>query len=334
MTSIRLVIFLVVVFSLTGCAQPPDCFKEQVFCAALVTDTRGLNDFGANQEIWAGLQQAKTDGVLDQTAYIESVDAKDYDKNIAFFAAAGYDVILTAGAGLNTTTLRNADLYPDSVFIGLNQADADARPNFIAVNFAEDQLGFLAGALAARLTQTGIVGAACETSGIDTMWRYCEGFRAGAAHADESVSVLVTYRDDGSRDRLFFDPDWGAEAAQDLIRDGADVLFAAGGETAAGALRAAGKAGIQVIGAERDQGAALAESNVSVVTSMLGRVSFTVQALMRAVKAGQMTDVLAGPIGYVDVEGRVNPTVATELDAWLQGLENGEIRTNVTKNRP
>ena len=61
----------------------------------------------------------------------------------------------------------------------MNQPHEEVRPNLIPITFAEDQMGFLAGALAARISETQIVGAVCETSGIDSMWRYCEGFRAG-----------------------------------------------------------------------------------------------------------------------------------------------------------
>lgn len=87
-----------------------------------------------------------------------------------------------------------------------------------------------------------------------------------------------------------------------LITRGADVIFAVGGETGAGALRTATEADIQSIGAERDQGAALEEKGLSVVTSVLGRGgSFTVQELMRRVKAGNWTDAQASPIGYVSL---------------------------------
>ena len=48
-------------------------------------------------------------------------------------------------------TLHSADLYPDSVFVGMNQPQEEVRPNIISVTFAEDQMGFLAGALAARI---------------------------------------------------------------------------------------------------------------------------------------------------------------------------------------
>ncbi len=326
---------ILAILALTGCTQgSPDCFEKDIFCAALVTDTRGLNDFGPNQNAWAGLQQAKANGTLDQIAYIESVDSKDYEKNIAFFVNAGYDVIVTSSIGLQTATLRSADLHPATVFVGINQADEESKTNFIAVTFPEDKMGFLAGALAARLTDTGIVGAACEASGIDAMWRYCEGFRNGATYANETIKVLVEYRDDGSRDKLFIDPDWGAQAAKDLINSGADVLFAAGGETAAGALREAAGEGILVIGAERDQGAALGEAGLSVVTSVLGRISFTVEELMRRVRAGDLADVKAGPVGYLPLEAKVEPGVVETLASLLSGLENDKITTNVTIKRP
>ena len=305
-----------------------------MFCAALVTDTRGLQDFGLNQDTWAGLQRSKAEGVVDEVAYIESVDARDYEKNITFFVNAGYDVIVTSGVGLGDATLRSADLHPDSVFVGMNQPDEESVPNFISVTFPEDQMGFLAGVLAARMTRTKIIGAVCETSGIGAMWRYCEGFRAGAAYADDTVEVIVIYRDDGGREKLFIDEEWGIENAQSVIQDGADVLFAAGGITGVGALRAATDAQIYAIGAERNQRAALADEGSSVVTSILGRASSTVQELMRRIKAGDRTDAEMSPIGYVPFEAFVPGTLVAEMDEILLGLITGEIKTNVAVEKP
>ena len=305
-----------------------------MFCAAHVTDTRGLHDFGLNQDTWTGLQRSKAEGVVDQIAFIESVDARDYEKNINFFVNGGYDVIITSGIGLSDATLRSAELHPKIVFIGMNQPDEESAPNFISVTFPEDQMGFLAGALAARLTRTRIVGALCETSGIDSMWRYCEGFRAGVMYSDDTIEVLVVYRDDGSREKLFIDEEWGMENALDLIQDGADVLFAAGGETGVGALRAAADAQINAIGAERDQRAALADEGSSVVTSILGRASSTVQELMRRVKDGNLADAEMSLIGYIPLEGFVPKSAIADIDQILLGLTSGSIKTNVTEEKP
>jgi basic membrane protein A len=333
---IRLIcsILAIVVSGLSGCTQSPDCFREELFCAALVTDTRGLHDFGLNQDTWTGLQRSKAGEVVDHIASIESVDARDYEKNITFFVNTGYDVIITSGIGLSDATLRSAELHPDTVFIGMNQPDEESVPNFISVTFPEDQMGFLAGALAARLTRTRIVGAVCETSGIDSMWRYCEGFRAGVMYSDDTIEVLVVYRDDGSREKLFIDEEWGMENAHDLIQDGADVLFAAGGETGVGALRAAADAKINAIGAERDQRAALADEGSSVVTSILGRASSTVQELMRRIKDGNLADAEMSLIGYVPLEGFVSTSTIADIDQLLLGLTSGSIKTNVTDEKP
>ncbi|HKI54657.1 MAG TPA: BMP family ABC transporter substrate-binding protein [Anaerolineales bacterium] len=332
----RLVIcfWAITLSSFTACSPSPDCFRENVFCVGLVTDTRSLNDFGINHDTWAGLEQSHADGVIDQIAYIESVNPKDFKKNIAFFVDAGYDVIVTSGIGLRDATLRSADLYPDSVFIGMNQPDDENRPNFIPVTFPEDQMGFLAGALAAQLTSSKTVGAACETSGIASMWRYCEGFRAGAIYMDASVKVFVIYRDNGSSSNLFIDDVWGYETAQELIDNNVDVIFAAGGGTAVGALRAAGEVKIQAIGAERDQAAALGVEGSSVVTSVLGETSSTVRELMRSLRDGNVTEEKIGSVGYVPFDKLVSKEVVQEIDHLLAGLEKGEIKTNIPAEKP
>ncbi len=332
---IKLIYFLaIVLLGITACSPSPECSREEVFCVALVTDTRGLKDYGVNQNTWVGLEQSKSIGDVDQTAYIESVDVRDYEKNIAFFVNAGYDVIVTSGIGLQDATLHSADLYPDSVFIGMHQSDDESVPNFISVTFPEDQMGFFAGALAARLTHTNIVGAVCETSGISAMWRYCEGFRAGAKFTDASIDVVVVYRDNGSSEKLFIDEDWGFENAQSLIERGADVIFAVGGETGVGALRAASEAKILAIGAERDQGAALEDKGLSVVTSVLGRTSFTVRELIRRVKDGNLADAGMSPVGYVPLNSVIQKNIIAELDGILAGLATGEIQTNIPVEKP
>ena len=329
-----MIVLVIALSGINACTSAPDCLRKEIFCAALVTDTKGLSDFGVNHAAWAGLTQSKAAGVVEQVAYIESVDKRDYEKNIAFFVNAGYDVIITSGVGIQNATLHSADIYPDSVFIGINQVDEKSAPNFISVTFPEDQMGFYAGALAAQLTNTHIIGAVCEDSSLPAMWRYCEGFRSGAKYMDASATILTIYHDKASREKLFFDPDWGSESAQTLINRGADVLFAVGGETGAGALRTSTEAKIKSIGAERDQGTALGEEGKSVITSILGRVSFTVQNLMRRVKSGDVSDAESSPIEYIPYDAIVPKNIIAKMDDVLTGLANGSIKTNVIFQKP
>ncbi|MBI5943757.1 MAG: BMP family ABC transporter substrate-binding protein [Chloroflexi bacterium] len=330
----RWFILAIAVLGITACAQSSDCFSEKVFCAALVTDTIGLHDDGVNQDAWAGLEEARANGLVDRVEYIESVDTRDYEKNISYFAERGFDVIITSGAGMDDETLRSADRYQDSVFVGINQPFEESRPNLVSVTFPEDQMGFLAGALAARITKTQIVGAACETSGIDSMWRYCEGFRAGVKFVDENIKVQVIYNENGDSEKLFVDETWGYENGQKLIQRGADVIFAAGGGTGQGALRAAAEAQIHAIGAERNQAAVLAGSSSSVVTSVFGSISFEVQNVMRLIRDGNFNGAVLGQIKYVPFDQRFSESLSREMDALIQGLLSGETKTGVAFERP
>ena len=319
---------------LAACQQSPDCFREDVFCAALVTDILGIDDHGINQNTWAGLEEAKANKLADRIEYIESVDTRDYEKNIAYFASLGFDMVVTTNPALRDETLHAADLYPDSVFVGMNQPQAETRPNLIPVTFAEDQMGFAAGVLAAQISATRVVGAVCETSGIDAMWRYCEGFRAGVEFINPEIKVITFYRNDGDSEKLFIDEAWGFASANKAIKRGADVIFAAGGITGQGALHAAAEAKIPAVGVERDQAAALAESGSSVVTSFWGQASFEVQEVMRLLRGGNFINPRAGQIGNLPLNGNFPENLQNNIDLLLFSLWNGNLKINVPLEEP
>ena len=333
---IKLFLLAIVVPALTACQQSPDCFREDVFCAALVTDTLGIEDHGMNQNTWAGLEEALANKLANRIEYIESVDTRDYEKNLAYFASKGFDMIVTTNAALRDETLHTADLYPDSVFVGMNQAQTETRPNLIPVTFPEDQMGFAAGVLAAYMTKTDMVGAVCETSGIDSMWRYCEGFRAGVNYVNPEIKILIMYRDEGDSEKLFIDEAWGYDTANSMIKRGATVIFAAGGATGQGALRAASAADIPAIGAERDQAVVLAESGSSVVTSILGRASFEVQEVMRLLRDGNANagERRSGQIGNVPFRGNFPENLQNVTNFLFLHLQNGKIMTKVPPEKP
>jgi len=331
---IKTLFLAVALTSLTACQQSPDCFRDDVFCAALATDTLGIDDHGINQNTWIGLEESKANKLANQIEYIESVDTRDYEKNIAYFANRGFDMIVTTNAGLRDETLHAADLYPDSVFVGMNQPQAETRPNLIPITFAEDQMGFAAGVLAAQISATRVVGAVCETSGIDAMWRYCEGFRTGVEFIDPEIKVIIFYRDDGDSEKLFIDEAWGFEYANKAIKRGADVIFAAGGVTGQGALRAAAEANIPAVGVERDQAAALAESGSSVVTSFLGRASFEVQEVMRLLRVGNVPEARSGSVGNLPIKGNFPISLQENIDSLFLSLQIGEIQANVPSDKP
>ncbi len=317
---------------LNACApQPPDCATKQVFCVGLVTDYGGI-DSGMAHEAWLALQDLRSANVVDRIDVIETVDARDRAANIQYFANAGYDVIVTVGAALAKDTGAAALEYSNLYFIGIEQPQTETLPNVAGVVFHEDQSGFMAGALAALMTQTGHIAAICEANYIDPMRRYCDGFKAGAHFAQPQIDVSVAYRD-GPADKLFNDPDWGRKTALQAVQAGADVVFAAGGATADAALQAAAGQGSYVIGSETDVYGSLALIRPELLTSAISDVRSAVVKIIRAQRGNEFpAGQYMGSVGLApwhDLDRQIPANVKDEIHTIQGSLETGALKTGV-----
>jgi basic membrane protein A len=344
-----LVIAALVVPACAPSSATPDCKSDTVFCAALVTDVGKINDKSFNQSCWEGLQQAKTDGVADQIQYIETTDAKSYAPNIDTFANAGYDAIVTCGFNLTEDTYAAAKKYPNIHFIGVDQflSKDDTHPdwplpNLIGVVFPEDQSGFLVGALAAAMSKSHKIGAVCGTDLVPPVWRYGEGYKAGAAYADKQLGtttdVNVIYHSDVGFDKTFVDPEWGATTANAMMDQGVDVVFGCGGTTGNGAVTAAAQRGEYGIGVDSDQYYTLPEAAAHMLSSAMKPIAAPVATELKAVKAGTAQGGLfTGASGYApyhDLASQVPADVDTMMKAILAGLTDGSITTGVSPAKP
>ncbi len=343
---------LVLVAMLMPACTPtaPDCTKADVLCVGMVTDVGKIDDKSFNQSAWEGLQQAKTDGVADWVQYIETTDAKDYAKNIATFADAGYDVIVTVGFNLTGDTATAALAYPNIYFIGVDQFqewpyDADTTndiANLAGLNFPEDNAGFLVGALAAMMTETGKIGSVCGTDLVPPVWRFGEGYRAGAAYIDPAVEVFVVYHSDVGFDKTFTDPEWGAATANTMIDNGADVIFGAGGKTGNGAVTQAATRGVYAIGVDSDQYYTLPEAAARMLSSAMKLITPGVAELIGIAKDAQagaafpagnyMGDATYAP--FHDLEDAVPADVKARMEEIFAMLLSGELTTGVPPVKP
>jgi len=251
-----LAVLMIASMLLSACApaaeKKEDCSSPDVFCVGLVTDVGKIDDKSFNQSTWEGVKQAEKE-LGAKVQYIETTDSKDYDKNIATFADAKYDVIVTVGFALSEATIAAAKKYPDIKFIGVDQFQSETIPNLAGLVFPEDQSGFLVGALAAMMTKTKKIGAVLGTDAVPPVWRFGEGYRAGAAYVDPTVEVTVVYHNDVGFDKTFTDPEWGKTTALSMIDKGVDIIFGAGGKTGNGALLGAAEKGVYAIGVDTDQ---------------------------------------------------------------------------------
>ncbi|MER3401289.1 MAG: BMP family ABC transporter substrate-binding protein [Thermoflexus sp.] len=326
---------------ISACAPPapaPTAPPAKKFRVGLVTDVGKIDDKSFNQGTWEGVQKAvKELGV--EAKYIETQDPNDYMKNIAQFADAGYDVIVTVGFALGEATREAAKKYPNVKFIGVDQFQETPIENVAGLIFEEDKAGFMAGALAALMSKTGKIGAVLGTDAVPPVWRFGEGYRAGAKYVRPNVEVLVVYHNDVGLDKTFTDPEWGKSTALSLVDKGVDVVFGAGGKTGNGALIACAETKkCLAIGVDVDQYYTVPEARSVLLTSAMKDLTEGTFRLIQAAMEGKWKGGnVIGPVRlapFHDLESQVPQEVRQKLAEIEKGLADGTIQTNVPPAKP
>ena len=134
-------------------------------------------------------------------------------------------------------------------------------PNVLGMVFATNEAAFMAGYLAAGMTQTGVVG----TFGgihIPPVTGFMDGFYYGVAYhnSQKGTSVQVLGWNPESKDGLFtgnFESlDDGRAFAQNLYDEGADIVMPVAGPVGLGSAALAAELGteaLKIIGVDADQ---------------------------------------------------------------------------------
>lgn len=330
---VLLSLLVLVSLALVGCgggAAESDCASDDVFCVGLVTDVGEVDDKSFNQSAWEGVQQAEKE--LDAIVnYVETKDTKDYAANIALFADKNYDVIVTVGFGMGEATMIAGAEYPDIHFIGVDQFNDGTLSNVTGLLFPEDRAGFLAGALAGKLTKTNTIAAVLGTDLIPPVVAFKEGFEAGARYVNPDINIISTYHP-GGMDVAFTDPEWGATTARQAIDNGADVIFGAGGKTGNGALEeVAAQEGLFCIGVDSDQWLTLPAAHPCLVSSAMKLITPGVLDLVKLSKDGAFPGGLyfgaTGLAPFHDLDSAVPADVKALIEELDAGLADGSIST-------
>ena len=326
---------LVMVVGVTSFAFAQDEFGG-VETVCLVTDIGRVNDGTFNQFAYEGMIVASEEFDFE-TDYIETLSEADYEPNINTCVNEGFDVIVTVGFMIGDATLAAAEANPDIYFIGVDQFFMDSPANLVGIQFREDQAGFLAGALAAMVTESNIV---AGVYGIDIppVVKYRNGFEQGARYVNPDIELLGVYIDD------FYAGDRGASAAEQFMGEGADVIFGAGGPTGTGGILAAAAQGVLVIGVDQDEyissfGEGETEGAEYIISSAIKRVDLGVYDMIAVLVEGDeegwpedlyILSVENFGIGFAPAhDADVDEGIYEELQKILDGMVEGDIETGV-----
>jgi basic membrane protein A and related proteins len=217
------------------------------FKACMVSDSGGFDDKSFNQTSYKGLQDAvKEKGLTEVKA--ESKSDNDYPTNMTAMVNAKCNVIVAVGFKLEDATEKAAKANPDIKFAIVDSAPDTKKvgeiPNLKPLLFNTAQSSFQAGYLAAAMSQTGKVGTFGGIK-IPTVTIFMDGFAEGVKYynTQKGKNVQVLGWDDAKQTGLFTndfeDKAKGQTNAQNLITQGADVIFPVAGPAGLGGLQAA-----------------------------------------------------------------------------------------------
>ena len=335
----------------TGLAACGDPDAGDALLVGGVTDVGQLEDKSFNEGGWCGTIMG-ADAVGGSAEVIVTEDPADYQNNIQTFIDQGYDVIVTYGFALGTDTAIAAKANPEVQFVGLDQAicvdengdpdptftcagdAAELLPNYQGLVFNESQAGYLAGIVAATITETNVIGTIGGINTIPAVLSYIGGYVNGAKSVNPDVEVLVSYVSDDIT-TAFNDPTTGASLAEQMIQQDADVIFQVAGLSGQGALEAACDADVYGIGVDVDQALALPDLTCIVTSAEKKLVEGVSEAIQRvadgsAVGGTLVLDAAQDPPKVAVSEFHNHPDLLTDelqtlLDDATAAMAAGEL---------
>lgn len=319
-----------------GGATPTPAPKLKV---GVMIDTGSENDKSFNEYSLKGARDAAAAAGLE-LVFIAPQSSGEYANTLeTMIATEKPALMITVGFRMGDATAKAAQGHPDIKFAivdnayfpgsGCPETAADCYTpegglsNVTSLMFAEDEVGYLAGVLAACMSQTGTVGTVAGLQ-IPPVVRFVTGFENGAKSVKPDIVTLNQYIPD------FNDPATGKVAAQGFISQKADVIFAAAGNTGNGGLLAAHEAGVMAIGVDVDQYFTYPEVQASLLTSASKNVDVAVAAAVSDFAAGQLqpgtrlSNTANGGVGlapYHDWESKIPQDCKDKVQAAEEAIK-------------
>ena len=313
---------------LVGCSNKndgADNTSKDVYTIGMITDTGGVNDESFNQSTWEGLQKAEEKYGSDKVKvkYLESTKDADYVPNIETFVEEDLDLIIGVGYKTADAIAEAAKNYPEKQFAVVDHAYEEQPENVTSLVYEDNTSSYLAGLIAGKMTETNKV---AFISGMESVVlnRFQYGYMAGVKAANPDCEVVVRCANS------FNDAALGKSIANQMHKDGIDVIFTAAGAVGTGAIEAAKENGKMAIGVDTDQNV-LAPDNV--ITSAVKNVDVSVidlvgQLVDGSYKGGQVivNTLAGGGVGIAETTSKNVPKdILKYVDEQAELVKSGEI---------
>ncbi|MGI9606531.1 MAG: BTAD domain-containing putative transcriptional regulator [Acidimicrobiales bacterium] len=268
------------------------------------------------------------------------VSVEDAQRNLA---ESGTDLVFMTGDLDHGITPYTAADYPDTTFVVAYDPTESIAPNHVRYNFADEQIGYLAGVAAAHTTSTGhigyiaAVGRTAETEA--TQAGFEQGARSVLPEIDISVRALVDVNQIPSGYNPWGDPDLGHEVAAELYTTSVDVIFHEADGSGLGVFSAARESSLETgiqrwgIGNGSDQHFSVLSPGDAdhVLMSVISRLDTVVLDATERWLAGELAGgnhvltIATDGIDYVDSGGKLAEDTIEALDRAMAAVGAGDI---------
>jgi basic membrane protein A len=251
--SILLVLLLVVALSVpTLSASPTKAQDDPIRVAVVMPST--ASDLAFSQSMTDALATIQEERGEENFQYDVSENmfvVDDALTAIRDYASEGYDLVIAHGSQYGSGLVDIALDYPDTAFAWGTTVDTfseEGVTNIYAYEARSEQGGFVMGAMAEEMTETGVIGIIGPIETGDAKL-YVDGFTAGVnwwADEGDDVEVLVNYI------QSFSDLALAAAAAEAMLAEDADILTGTA-QMVPGAVNKAQEAGALWFGTQANQ---------------------------------------------------------------------------------
>lgn len=239
---ISFLFIFVAIFLVTGIVSAED---EAVSIAMIFPST--IDDMAWSQSMYEGvmsLQEELGETRISNVSYSENLyDAVQVGSAMREYAP-NFDIVIAHGAQYQNIVDDVARDFPNTTFAYGTSYNA-MHNNVYAYDPHAEEGAYLAGIIAAHVTETGVVGVIGPVQAGDAI-KYNTGFMQGVESVDPDIEIRVGYT--GS----FGDTVAAREMAETQISEGADVLTGSAQQTV-GSIRAAAEAGVYWLSTDIDQ---------------------------------------------------------------------------------
>ncbi len=303
-----------------------------------------IDDRGFEQLAWEGMQQAGTE-VNAHVQALPNPDPATAGTRITQFLNHGFDGVVTVGFEMAQATKAAAEANPTVPFAIVDFPSQ--APNMKGILFDVADPSFMAGYLAAGMSQTGTV---CTYGGvpIPPVLIFMVGFEHGVEYYNQQkeaeVRILGWHTDpaidiggEGIFANDFGNPAFGQTIAAELAAQGCDIIFPVAGATGLGSAEVAQANNLTVIGVDADQAVSNPDYAEVYLTSVVKHtdlaVAITVRNMAQGLFGGGSNYIGTLADGGVDLasfhsfEDKVPQPLKDELAQLRLDLIDGKVAT-------